>query len=162
MIPVAIRTMRAALGWSLRDLAAHSGLALNTVHAAESGSVVARKTERALRTALRVHGVTCRRSGDTVHVQIRQTGPSLRLRVAEELAGLPYVTLRGPREDGTYRVLFEVPARLRPQGWPPTRPLPVSARRRGDLTDQAEVAAIRSDAERFATALSSVRSISGP
>lgn len=57
-----------------------------------------------------------------------------------------YVTVR-PRKDGTARVLFEVPARLRPSDWSPAIPLPVTGDRRGDLTDAAEVAAIQADAK---------------
>lgn len=53
-----------------------------------------------------------------------------------------------PRADGTHRVLFEVPARNRPSGWPSTRPLPTVGRR-GDLSDPAERARIRADAERL-------------
>lgn len=67
-----------------------------------------------------------------------------------------FVSLRGPRADGTYRVLFEVPARLRPSGWPSTRPLPVEGRR-GDLNDAAEVVRIQADAKRFYDALLAAR-----
>lgn len=64
-----------------------------------------------------------------------------------------YVTLR-PRGDGTYRVFFQVPARLRPSGWLSLVPLPTSADRpdgstvirRGDLTDLREIRAIQEDA----------------
>lgn len=57
-----------------------------------------------------------------------------------------YVTVR-PRKDGSHRVLMEVPARLRPSGWSPAIPLPRdSALRRGNLQDEAEIAAIRRDA----------------
>jgi hypothetical protein len=63
------------------------------------------------------------------------------------LAGLKYVYAR-PRADGTFRVLFEVPTRLRPEGWAPSIPLPIEDRR-GDLTDEAEVARIRGDATRL-------------
>lgn len=57
-----------------------------------------------------------------------------------------YVTLRGPRADGTHRVFFQVPARLRPQDWPSLTPLPFTGVRRGDLTDADEVGRIRADA----------------
>lgn len=67
-----------------------------------------------------------------------------------------YVTVR-PRKDGTARVLFEVPARLRPSGWSKTTPLPVHAERRGDLTDGAEVAAIQADAKRLLAQLRAAR-----
>ncbi|WGM47705.1 hypothetical protein KOAAANKH_02587 [Brevundimonas sp. NIBR10] len=67
-----------------------------------------------------------------------------------------YVSVRGPREDGTYRVLFEVPARIRPSDWPSTRPLPTEGRR-GDLTDAFEVARIKADAKRFYAELMDAR-----
>lgn len=57
-----------------------------------------------------------------------------------------YVIAR-KRRDGSHRVLFEVPARLRPSGWSPTTTLPLSGRRRGDLTDADEVARIQKDAK---------------
>jgi len=56
-----------------------------------------------------------------------------------------YVTLR-PRKDGTYRVFFQVPARLRPSGWLSLIPLPLDGARKGDLTDLGEVARIQADA----------------
>lgn len=63
-----------------------------------------------------------------------------------------YVTVRppldkAPKKDGTRRVLFEVPARLRPSGWSPAIPLPVNGDRRGNLTDLQEVARIQADAK---------------
>lgn len=60
-----------------------------------------------------------------------------------------FVVLRGPRADGTYRVLFELPPRLRPSGWLPTTPLPIEGVRRGDLTDADEVARIQRDAAKL-------------
>lgn len=66
--------------------------------------------------------------------------PSVKLELGK------YVTVR-PRADGTFRVLFEVPPRLRPSGWSPAIPLPLSdSRRRGDLDDGHEIAAIQRDA----------------
>jgi len=56
-----------------------------------------------------------------------------------------YVTTR-PRKDGTARVLFEVPARLRPSGWSAAIPLPLEAPRSGDLKNAEEVARIQADA----------------
>lgn len=58
-----------------------------------------------------------------------------------------FVSVRGPRADGTFRVLFEIPPRLRPSGWSPTIPLPRQAPRTGDLTSADEVARIQADAE---------------
>jgi hypothetical protein len=57
-----------------------------------------------------------------------------------------FVTLR-PRADGTFRVLFEVPPRLRPSDWSATIPLPVQGQRTGNLTDAGELARITHDAE---------------
>ena len=51
-----------------------------------------------------------------------------------------------PRADGTFRVLFSVPPRLRPRDWPATIPLPIGHGRRGDLADPFEVERIRSNA----------------
>lgn len=56
-----------------------------------------------------------------------------------------FVTLR-PRADGTYRVLFEVPPRLRPSGWSATIPLPIHGKRAGNLKDADEIARIKKDA----------------
>ncbi len=66
-----------------------------------------------------------------------------------------YVSVR-VRKDGTARVLFEVPARLRPSDWPSTRPLPIEGRR-GDLSDAAEVARIQADAKRLYAELMAAR-----
>lgn len=65
--------------------------------------------------------------------------PSVKLELGK------YVTLR-PRKDGTFRVFFQVPKRLRPSGWLALIPLPVGGERRGDLTDAAEVVRIQEDA----------------
>lgn len=56
-----------------------------------------------------------------------------------------YVTLR-PRKDGTARVYFQVPERLRPPGWLSLIPLPMAGARKGDLTDANEVGRIQADA----------------
>lgn len=63
-----------------------------------------------------------------------------------------YVTVR-PRRNGTARVLFEVPARLRPSGWSPQIPLPVTGERKGNLRDADEVARIQADAAKLLTQL---------
>ena len=59
---------------------------------------------------------------------------------------LPKYVVAKPRKDGTFRVLFEVPARLRPSGWLPTMPTPPVPHRTGKL-DAAEVAAIKAHVE---------------
>lgn len=88
------------------------------------------------------------------------TGPSTRMPSVKLELGR-YVTLR-PRADGTFRVLLEVPARLRPSGWSAAIPLPVSAERRGDLGDPAELAAIQADAARLYERLQQARLGRGP
>lgn len=67
-----------------------------------------------------------------------------------------YVTLR-PRKDGTARVFFQVPERLRPAGWPSLTPLPFTGGRRGDLSDPAEVQRIRDDAAALYARLQAAR-----
>lgn len=57
-----------------------------------------------------------------------------------------FVRVYPARADGTHPVVFEVPKRLRPLDWPSSRPLPIDGRR-GDLTDAAELARIRADAD---------------
>ena len=104
-------------------------------------------------------GVTMVRRGSAVGVSIAAVLPHERRTVAPaSLAGLPYVTAR-PRPDGTFRVLFEVPARLRPDGWPPVRPLPLTYPRWGDMNDEAEVAAIRADAANLMGQLERARAV---
>jgi hypothetical protein len=56
----------------------------------------------------------------------------------------PYVVSR-ERADGTFRVSFECPSRLRPQGWPATYPLP-RENRTGILSNEEEVSRIRAEA----------------
>lgn len=67
-----------------------------------------------------------------------------------------YVTVR-PRKDGTARVLFEVPARLRPSGWSAAIPLPVNGSRTGNLSDAAEVGRIQTDAKALLERLRAAR-----
>jgi site-specific recombinase XerD len=67
-----------------------------------------------------------------------------------------YVTVR-KRADGSHRVLFEVPPRLRPSGWSATIPLPVEGTRTGDLTNADELARIKRDAARLYNQLQRVR-----
>lgn len=62
-----------------------------------------------------------------------------------------------PRRDGTVSVLFVVPKRLRPEGWPATIPLPFTGERRGNLNDPDEVARIIADAETLYKELSQDR-----
>lgn len=59
-----------------------------------------------------------------------------------------YVTLRR-RADGTHRVFFQVPERLRPSDWPSLIPLPVQGDRTGDLRRAEEVQRIQADAKRL-------------
>lgn len=72
-----------------------------------------------------------------------------------------YVTLRR-RVDGTFRVFFQVPARLRPQGWLSLIPLPLDAPRTGDLTDLSEVARIQADAKKLYASLKGDRRQAAP
>lgn len=67
-----------------------------------------------------------------------------------------YVTLR-PRKDGTARVFFQVPERLRPSDWPSLTPLPVNGSRTGDLSNAEEVSRIQSDAKALYARLQAAR-----
>lgn len=143
MTPAALRAMRAACGWSMRDTATAADLALATVLAAEQGKAVSPVTLRRLRRAFRQQGVRLTMRGEVSTIRLAPPPPAEKFALG--LDELPYVTIRR-RKDGTARVLFEVPARLRPEGWPAVRPLPFSLARRGRLSDPREVAAIRADA----------------
>lgn len=68
-----------------------------------------------------------------------------------------YVVRKGPRKDGTWRLLFEVPERLRPSGWPATIPLPIDEPRTGDLTDESELLRVIADAKRLYLDLQTAR-----
>lgn len=50
------------------------------------------------------------------------------------------------RADGTVRLLFQVPERLRPPGWSPTIALPVDPPRTGNMSDWAEMDRAKADA----------------
>lgn len=81
--------------------------------------------------------------------------PSIRLDLGR------YVVLK-PRADGTHRVLFQVPERLRPSGWSPTIPLPRTGERKGDLADAGEVARIQADAKALLEELKRARAGAPP
>jgi transcriptional regulator with XRE-family HTH domain len=127
MTPAAMRAMRGALDWSMRDTASASGLGLGTVLRAEQGEAMTRATLRRLRDAFRVRGVTCRIARGLVRVTIGAPPSVVKADISADLLGLPYVAVR-KRASGTHRVAFEVPARLRPEGWPSSRPLPIGNR----------------------------------
>ena len=146
LTPSSMRAMRGAAGWSMRDLAAAADVALATVLSMEKGIGVSARTAAKVRAAFRAQGVTIGQNGTALGVRIAAVMPHERRTIGPAcLLGLPYVVAR-PRADGTHRVLFEVPARLRPDGWPPVRPLPLTYPRNGNMADKAEVATIRADA----------------
>lgn len=62
------------------------------------------------------------------------------------IVSLPKYVVARPRKDGTFRVLFEVPKRLRPSGWLPTIPTPPFPHRTGKL-DLEELGHIRAHVE---------------
>lgn len=154
--PSALRAMRGAMGWSLRDLARESGVAVGTVLTMEKGQHVSARSIQRVRRAFRSHGINVRQDGSTVVVRIGPP-PVVAQNTPDSLRGLRYVVVR-PRADGTRRVLFEVPARIRPPGWPAARPLPVHGRT-GRLAPE-EVCAIKADAARLLAELYAARSAS--
>ena len=70
---VEIRMARAALHWSIEDLARHAGVTRTTVIRAEQGLKVRRISAEAIRGALERAGV---------HFLVDPVGPSVRLAVA--------------------------------------------------------------------------------
>lgn len=143
--PAAMRAMRAAVDWSMRDLAKDAGIALGTVLRIEGGEPCTQATERRIRSAFRKRGVAVVMMTEGFSLRVRQPPTSIRFRIAEELAATPYVRVYPARADGSHPVCFEVPRRLRPEGWPASRPLPFDGRR-GRLDDPAEVERIKRDA----------------
>jgi len=83
-------------------------------------------------------------------------GPSIQMPTVKLSLG-KFVVALAPRADGTRRVLFQVPPRLRPSGWSPTIPLPRTGERTGDLTNAAEVARIQADAKALYAELEAAR-----
>lgn len=158
--PAALRAMRGALDWSMRDLSEAASVALGTVLKAEQGGEITPRTLERLRTAFRRRGVTLRLSDGAQSVRILEGDAVRKLETPTEIAGLPYVVAKR-RANGTWRVVFMVPKRLRPAGWPSTRPLPLTYPGKGDMTDRAEVAAIRADAANLMAQLGRARSRSG-
>lgn len=152
--PATLRAMRGALNWSLRDLATKAGVAVGTVLTMEKGQQVSTRSIQRVRRAFRLHGVSVRQDGPSMVVRIGPP-PVPALHTPDALRELPYVVAR-PRADGTHRVLFQVPGRIRPPAWPATRPLPVNGRT-GRL-DAEEVAAIRADAAKMLGELQAARS----
>lgn len=70
-----------------------------------------------------------------------------------------YVTPRNARADGTWRILFEVPRRLRPSGWPPTIALPREGASCKGPDDLEAIIRIRAEARELHEALKIGRGI---
>lgn len=155
LTPATLRAMRGALNWSMRDLAAEAGIAVGTVLTMENGKPVSTRSIQRVRRAFRLHGVSVRQDGPSAVVRIGPP-PVPAQNTPDSLRELPYVVVR-QRVDGTHRVLFEVPARIRPPAWPATRPLPVNGRT-GRL-DADEVVAIRADAAKMLADLHAARTL---
>lgn len=152
MTPAALRAMRAALDWSIRDLAAAADASPATVLKAEQGGAITRTTERRIRAALARQGVRLEMRAEQAVVRIGAPVAKSKQEVPADLLAIEHLRF-ARRDDGSYRVTFEVPARNRPAGWPNTRPVPTSYPRRGDLADPAEVAAIVADAKSLSARL---------
>lgn len=140
--PQSCRAARALLGWSLRGLASYAAVSLPTLLKIEAGKSVSGRSAAKVRAAFLAKGVALNGAdAERVPPEIRQvplTAGALNLGA--------FVTLHGPRRDGTYRVLFEAPRRVRPAGWMSTIPLPITSPRTGRLSDANELARIRADA----------------
>lgn len=70
---------------------------------------------------------------------------------------LPAYTVAKKRRDGTVAFYFQVPARLRPEGWAGGYRLPSDPLKRTGLADAAEIAAVTKDAEAFLARLGGER-----
>lgn len=158
LTPAALRAMRGALDWSMRDLSVAAGVALATVLKAEQAGGLSATTERRIHRAFSARGVNLKWSDKQATITIGADPSAVKAGVAPELLGIPHLSVR-PRTDGTYRVIFEVPARNRPPGWVPSRPLPFSFQRRGDLADPEEVKAIVRDAKKLTADLNRMRGL---
>ncbi len=156
MTPAALRAMRAALDWSIRDLAAAADASPATVLKAEQGGAITRTTERRIRAALARQGVRLEMRAEQAVVRIGAPVAKSKQEVPADLLAIEHLRF-AKREDGSFRVTFDVPARHRPPAWPNTRPVPTSYPRRGDLSDPAEVAAIKADAKALAARLDQAR-----
>lgn len=158
MTPAAFRAVCGALDWSLRDAAANTGVAVNTLRLIGDGQPVTDKISRRVRAAFRRQGVrvTISQEGQATIIIGAPVGSMKHEALPPELLGVPFLAVR-PRVDGTWRVFFEVNAKDRPEGWPATRPLPTSYPRRGDLKNPLEVQAIKDDARRLAKELERAR-----
>lgn len=143
----AFRAARSGVGLSQKGLAAAAGVSVRAVAAADHGRLVDAGSLGRIESALRRHGVSLRLgSGPTLVAFNLQPVAMVKQEAASALAGLPYVSVRGPRADGTFRVLFEVRKSLRPKRWPCATSLPFAEPRRGDLADPDEVSRIQQDA----------------
>ena len=156
LTPAALRAMRGALDWSMRDLSAASGVALATVLKAEQTGGLTATTERRIRRAFAAHGVNLRWNDAQAAITIGAVPSAVKAGQTPQLLAVQHVAIR-PRSDGTHRVIFEVPARNRPAGGPPSRPVPFSYPRRGDLSDPEEVKAIARDAKQLSADLKRLR-----
>ena len=72
IIRVQVRMARAALGWSVRDLASRAGLAANTVSRYENGTDAYGKTLTKIQRALEDAGI--------IFIDENDEGPGVRLR----------------------------------------------------------------------------------
>lgn len=82
--------------------------------------------------------------------------PSVKLELGNYVTVRPAWT-KPPKADGTRRVFFQVPERLRPSDWPSLIPLPTHGPRRGNLADGEEVGRIQRDAARLLEDLKAAR-----
>ena len=125
--PAALRAMRGAVNWTMRDTAEAASVALATVLKVEQGGEVSHRTLERLRAAFRKQGVSLRVAKGVRSVRIMDPATVRQCQTPIQIADLPYVVVKR-RASGTWRVLFMVPQRQRPEGWPAVRPLPIQVR----------------------------------
>lgn len=145
MTPAALRAMRAAVGWSMRDLAEQADVALASVLRMEGGGRVGHRTELKVQAAFAAQGVkTWWKTGGWL-ISILDTVPPGPSSPADELRALPWVCV-SPLVDGQHRVEFRVPAKHRPDRWPAAQALPLKRPRPCKLDDLSELKEIKRDA----------------
>lgn len=92
MTPAALRAMRAAVGWSMRDVAEAAHVALATILKMEAGGRVSHRVEQRVQAAFQAKGVKSWRERGGTSVLILDQAPPPPATPADELRAMPWVT----------------------------------------------------------------------
>ncbi|CAN5241334.1 hypothetical protein BH10PSE1_BH10PSE1_28290 [soil metagenome] len=149
--------MRAAVGWSMRDLAERADVALASVLKIERGERVSHRLEQRVQAAFAAHGVKSWRQKGGTMVSVLDEAPPMPTTPADKLRAMPWVSVTGDR----HKVEFRVPSLHRPDRWPQVQRLPLTGPQTGNLSDPAEVAAIKRDALTLGAKLAKMTEVEG-